>query len=79
MNIRDNSISSILSSTETTNQGNDVTKGSVRTTIKASPRGYVRWIEVEKLAVRKYREAGIGIQYKDIIKEFHCSKAKAQR
>ena len=65
-----NSFSSIPYTSEATYEENEGVKGT---------RGYIRSREIEGLAVRKYRESGKGIQYSDVIKEFRCSKAKAQR
>jgi hypothetical protein len=73
-----NSNSSILSTTEITD-GNDSTEGILGTTKIAFTRGYIRGREIENLAIGKYRESGKGIQYSDVMKEFHCSKARAQR
>ncbi|MFY9966043.1 MAG: hypothetical protein WAK50_09925 [Nitrososphaeraceae archaeon] len=71
--IFNNPSSSILYTSETTIDENKGVKGNL------GIRGYIRGREIEELAVRKYRESGKGIQYTDIIREFHCSKAKAQR
>lgn len=44
-----------------------------------SSRRYIVRGEIERLAVRKYKECGKGILYSDVMKEFHCLKAKTQR
>ncbi|HYA83769.1 MAG TPA: hypothetical protein VEH06_10030, partial [Candidatus Bathyarchaeia archaeon] len=44
-----------------------------------STRKYITKDDIEKIAIKKYRENGLGITFKDIIREFSVSKAKAQR
>jgi len=40
---------------------------------------YVRKHIVEKIAIEKYQENGLGITFEDIKREFSLNKAKAQR
>ena len=35
--------------------------------------------KIEELAIQKYKTCGKGIDFSDVIEEFHCSKTKAQR
>jgi hypothetical protein len=35
--------------------------------------------KIEEVAIQKYRTCGKDIDFSDVIKEFHCSKAKSQR
>lgn len=80
MRITNNLNSTTVSATEVIEEENDNdTKMIVGSTKRVSPRGYILRGEIEGLAVRKYKECGRGIQYSDIMIEFNCSKAKAQR
>ena len=79
LRIPSNPITSILSDTEISNEENDGARGNLGTNTKTLSREYIRGKEIENLAVRKYRESGKGVRYPDVMKEFHCSKTKAQR
>lgn|GEM_PF-609570 len=79
MRIPINSNLSNLSKTEIIHEENGGTKENLETTKIVLTRRYIRRREIENLAIRKYKECGRGIQYSDLVKEFNCSKAKAQR
>lgn len=80
MRITNNLNSTTVSATEVIEEENDNdTKRIVGSNKRVSSRGYILREEIEELAVRKYKECGRGIQYSDVMKEFNCSKAKAQR
>jgi hypothetical protein len=80
LRISNNPISTIVSSTEVIDEENDKgTEINHGTNKRVPSRVYIRGREIENLAVRKYRECGRGTKYSDLMKEFHCSKAKAQR
>jgi hypothetical protein len=44
-----------------------------------SVRKYVSKDNVEKIAIGKYRENGLGVTFQDIKREFSVNKGKAQR
>ncbi|MGB6533260.1 MAG: hypothetical protein WBF33_34650, partial [Candidatus Nitrosopolaris sp.] len=44
-----------------------------------SIRKYISKDDVEKIAIRKYRENGLGVTFQDIEREFSINKTKAQR
>jgi hypothetical protein len=44
-----------------------------------STRNYISEDKIEKIAIRKYQENGLGITFQDIEREFSVNKGKAQR